>query len=420
MKFGRGCAEMEIWRMVKLGALCTYVASGGTPSRKKPEYYTDQPEGILWVKSKELLENGIFETEEKISPIGLKNSSARKHPPGTVLVALIGANIGQLGWLGVEATLNQNVLGLQVDPAKSDWRYVFYALTARKKALQGLSRGGAQSNLNKEMIEDFEIPIPPTLDEQVEIADSIAAFDKLIQNNEKRITLLEATVEHIFNEWFLRFNYPTGNKIEFYESETEYGAIPSNWSISTIGKKFSIVLGGTPSRTREDYWVNGSIPWINSGEVNRSRITQATELITPLALEKSATKMLMKRSTILAITGATLGQVSLTEIECCANQSVIAVYDDANQLNEYIFLRISRDIKKIIALAGGGAQQHINKEVIEQRKILIPDSLTASEFKRIVSPMFDLIANLLRSNHALVESRELLIKQIISSRRRAS
>jgi type I restriction enzyme S subunit len=411
---------MEDWKMIKLGALCTSVASGGTPSRKKPEYYTDQSDGIHWVKSKELLENGIFETEEKISPLGLKNSSARKYPPGTVLVALIGANIGQLGWLGVEATLNQNVLGLQVDPEKADWRYVFFALTARKRALQGLSRGGAQSNLNKEMIEDFEIPVPSTLVEQTEIADSISAFDNLIENNVKRISVLEETIEQIFNEWFLRFRYPSEKNIELRDSLTEYGDIPINWEISTIGKAFSIVLGGTPSRTKKEFWVNGSIPWINSGEVNKSRITQATELITPLALEKSATKMLMKRSTILAITGATLGQVSLTEMECCANQSVIAIYDEADHLNEYIFLRISRDIKKIIALAGGGAQQHINKEVIEQRKILIPEPQVTSEFKRIVSPMFDLIANLLKSNHALVETRELLIRQLISSRRKAS
>ena len=289
--------------MVKLGDLCTYVASGGTPSRKKAEYYTDKSDGILWVKSKELLENGIFDTEERISLSGLKNSSARIYPAGTVLVALIGANIGQLGWLGVDATLNQNVLGLQVDPNKADWQYVFYALTARKKALQGLSRGGAQSNLNKEMIEDFEIPVPPTLVEQTEIAESVSAFDKLIQNNEKRITLLEKTIEEIFTEWFVRFKYPKVGNLEFKESGTEYGEIPADWSVSSIGKEFSIVLGGTPSRAKKEYWLNGTIPWINSGEVNKSRITTATELITPLAVEKSATKMLMKRSTILAITG---------------------------------------------------------------------------------------------------------------------
>ena len=115
-----------------------------------------------------------------------------------------------------------------------------------------------------------------------------------------------------------------------------------------------------------------------------------------------------------------MGQVSLTEIECCANQSVIAIYDQDKLLNEYIFLRITRDINRIIALAGGGAQQHINKEVIEDRKILIPDEPTSSEFRSIVSPMFDLIATLMRANHGLSQTRDLLIRQMISMKRIAS
>jgi type I restriction enzyme S subunit len=333
---------------------------------------------------------------------------------------MYGVNAGQLGWLEIEASVNQAVLALQVDPKKADWRYVFYALTARRKSLQSLSRGGAQSNLNKEMIEDFEIPVPSTLQEQIDIADSISAFDKLIQNNERRIELLDESIDHIFTEWFIRFKFPKKGKLEFYNSGKEYGEIPKSWTVSKISEKFSITLGGTPSRAKKEFWENGTIPWINSGEVNKSRITKATELITPLALEKSATKLLELRSTILAITGATLGQVSLTEIECCANQSVIAIYDQDKLLNEYIFLRITRDINKIIALAGGGAQQHINKEVIEDRKILIPDEPTSSEFRSIVSPMFNLIAALMRANHGLSQTRDLLIRQMISTKRIAS
>jgi len=411
---------MGTQRMVKLGALCTSIASGGTPSRKRADFFTDSPDGIPWVKSKELLENGISATEERITESGLNNSSAKVYPPNTVLVAMYGVNAGQLGWLEIEASVNQAVLALQVDPKKADWRYVFYALTARRKSLQSLSRGGAQSNLNKEMIEDFEIPVPSTLQEQIDIADSISAFDKLIRNNEKRINLLEEAIDHIFTEWFIRFNFPNQGKIEFYNSGKDYGDIPKGWNVSKISEKFTITLGGTPSRAKKVFWENGTIPWINSGEVNKSRITEATELITPLAVEKSATKLLDKRSTILAITGATLGQVSLTEIECCANQSVIAIYDQDKLLNEYIFLRITRDINKIIALAGGGAQQHINKEVIEDRKILIPDELTSSEFRSIVAPMFDLIAALMRSNHGLSKTRDLLIRQMISNKRLAS
>lgn len=394
--------------------ICSRIGSGGTPSRKKAHYFSEDDSGYLWVKSKELLECGIFDTEEKITESGLANSSAKIYPENTVLVAMYGVNAGQLGWLEKPATLNQAIAALVVDPKKAYWKYVFYALTARRKALIGLSRGGAQSNLNKEIIEDFEIPLPETLDEQIRIGDALAALDAKIANNLDRIGLLEEAIQLVFNEWFIHYRFPKAEHHRFIDSNTEYGSVPSDWALVRIGDRFKITLGGTPSRKKKDFWTNGSIPWINSGEVNLSRIIEATELITPEALRDSATKLLEKRTTVLAITGATLGQVSLTEIECCANQSVIGIYDTDGLHNEYILMRIKREIGRIIALAGGGAQQHINKEVIEDKMILIPDGGTAQAFRKIVLPMFDLIANLLFSNKHLVDIRARLVPQLIS------
>ena len=90
--------------------------------------------------------------------------------------------------------------------------------------------------------------------------------------------------------------------------ESELGLIPKGWEIRKIESLCETLLGGTPSRAKNEYW-GGEIPWINSGKVNDFRITAASEYITALGLEKSATKLLPKGTTVLAITGATLGQI---------------------------------------------------------------------------------------------------------------
>ena len=133
---------------------------------------------------------------------------------------------------------------------------------------------------------------------------------------------------------------------------------------------FTTVLGGTPSREKKEYW-GGNIPWINSGEVNKLRIIKESEFISELGLKKSATKIMPVHTTVLAITGATLGQVSYTEIETCANQSVVGIYDQQKVYSEYIYLAVSNEIKGIISKATGGAQQHINKDIVNNFEIML-------------------------------------------------
>ncbi|MDZ4185368.1 MAG: hypothetical protein U1D97_10370, partial [Desulfuromonadales bacterium] len=113
-----------------ISELCSRITSGGTPSRKRDDFFCGINQGHRWVKSKELLDCVISETEEHITDDGLKNSSAKYLPANTVLVAMYGANVGQLGWLRIPATVNQAICGLSVNPDIADFRYVYYTLLA--------------------------------------------------------------------------------------------------------------------------------------------------------------------------------------------------------------------------------------------------------------------------------------------------
>lgn len=195
--------------------------------------------------------------------------------------------------------------------------------------------------------------------------------------------------------------------------DSELGMIPEGWKVGTLGEFCKCLLGGTPSRSKEEYW-NGEVNWINSGEINKFRILEASEKITELGLAKSATKLLPKKTTVLAITGATLGQVSLLEIDTCANQSVIGVLENTEVPYEYIYPFIKDRIEMLIQHQTGGAQQHINKDNVESLIFLLPAINVLEDYISLVSPMYKRIESQCFENLYLSTLRDTLLPRLMS------
>jgi type I restriction enzyme S subunit len=173
------------------------------------------------------------------------------------------------------------------------------------------------------------------------------------------------------------------------------------------------LLGGTPSRVETEYW-GGNIPWINSGKANEFRIVEPSEFITQLGLDSSATKLLPPRTTVVAITGATLGQVSITEIATCANQSIVGVLGSEAIPSEYIYFWIKENIDRLIASQTGGAQQHINKNNVNELPILCPSFYIIRTYVAITRTFFDRIGESCFESRTLLTLRDTLLPKLIS------
>ena len=158
-----------------------------------------------------------------------------------------------------------------------------------------------------------------------------------------------------------------------------------------VGERLQTVLGGTPERSREEYWVGGSVGWINSGKVNEFRIIEPSALITVEALASSAAKLLPTRTTVVAITGATLGQVSLTEFETSANQSVVGILGSAELPSEFVYLWFRANIGDLVSRKTGGAQQHVNKGDVNEFEISVPPPHELNRWLEAARPLFDQI-----------------------------
>lgn len=397
------------WSLVKLDDIVNIISS----KRIFAKDYVEQ--GIPFYRSKEIIEkssgneisNKLFITVEKFEEIASKYGYPKE---GDILLTSVGTlgvpylvkdeqfyfKDGNLTWFKDFSKLNNKFLF-----------YWFYSPEA-KSQIQSHQIGSTQKALTISNLKSFNINLP-TETIQSKIVSILSSLDRKIEVNNKIIDNLEQQAQTIFKSWFIDFE-------PFQDSEfvdSELGPIPKGWEVTNLGSVAECLLGGTPSRKNNDYW-NGDIAWINSGEINKDRIIEPTEFITELGLKKSATKLLPKKTTVLAITGATLGQVSLLEIETCANQSVIGVLENENLQYEYIYLFIKSNIDKIISGQTGGAQQHINSNDVKQIDLILPSNGVLNDYYKLVSPMLTEVANLHFQNKKLAETRDLLLPKLMS------
>ena len=393
------------WKEVRLGDVCSRVCSGGTPKSTNLSYYGGE---IPWLNTKEIDFNRIYSTEKTITDSGLNNSSAKWIAPNTVTVAMYGATAGKSCIVKVPMTTNQACCNLTINDEVADYEFVYYTLKNDYTTLASLANGGAQQNLNAQIIKDYVLKMP-SLADQRRIASILSSLDRKIELNNKINADLEEMAQAIFKNWFVDFEpFKDGKFVD-----SELGMIPEGWKVGTLGDFCKCLLGGTPSRSKEEYW-NGDVNWINSGEINKFRILEASEKITELGLSKSATKLLPKKTTVLAITGATLGQVSLLEIDTCANQSVIGVLENTEIPYEYIYPFIKDRIEMLIQHQTGGAQQHINKDNVESLIFLLPAKNVLEGYISLVRPMYKRIESQCFENLYLSLLRDTLLPRLMS------
>ena len=148
------------------------ISSGGTPNRGRKDYYGGN---IPWIKTGELRNEILTDTEEKITKAGLENSSAKLYPKGSLAIAMYGATIGKTAKFGIDATTNQAcavLTRIKEDVVLTDYLWLY--LQTQTDNLKAMAYGGAQPNINAGIIATYKIPIPP-LDVQAEIVAEVQA-----------------------------------------------------------------------------------------------------------------------------------------------------------------------------------------------------------------------------------------------------
>jgi type I restriction enzyme S subunit len=387
------CREEVKKTVTKIKDVTKRVYSGGTPDTRKSEYWNGS---IKWLSSGETRNNFIYDTDKKITDLGVVNSSTKLANKNSIVMACAGQGFtrGQTSYLMDDMYINQSVICIEPDKDKVDGLYLYYFFKNSYHLLRKLSDDhSSRGSITTAMIKDLDVEFPD-LEIQKKVSDILYSLDKKIDLNNEINNNLHELCNSIYFELLCQLD-------------------ESNSSIKQLKEVSKCVLGGTPSRVKSEYW-GGNINWINSGEVNKFRIIDGSETITDLGLKKSSTTLLPKGTTVLAITGATLGQVSRLEIDSCANQSVIGIIPNNIELNNYIYLSTLNTIKDLILKQTGGAQQHINKNDVETHEIIIPNDKLIKEFDERIKPIFNKISLICFENKNLILLRDRLLPKLMN------
>lgn len=341
-----------------------------------------------------------------------------------VVLSAIGANCGVTYFAEGKWSCIKNTIRILPKENLSDATYFYYL---SKTANFWPKRGSAQPFISQTDIRELELQIP-SLEVQTSVGRALRRLDEKIENNTRISFQLEQIAQTVFKSWFVDFDpvhaKARGEKLGGMDDDTaalfpnsfdgsEFGEIPRGFTHARFDSFCEVLLGGTPSKSKPDFW-DGSIPWINSGAINDFRILEATRFITELGLSKSSCKLLPTGTTVIAITGATLGQFSRVEIETAANQSVIGIRALDNALKDYVYLWIANNIGQLTAKSTGGAQQHINRNDVSEQLVLLPTAEIAAKFSEFVEPFFESISNLMFQNLTLARLRDSLLPRLIS------
>jgi type I restriction enzyme S subunit len=399
---------MTEWREASIEELCVRVTSGGTPSRRHTQYYSDATQGIPWVKSQELVGRTITSTDEYISDSGLRASSAKLLPPNTVLMAMYGANVGQLGYLGIEATVNQAICAMVTDPAVTDPRYLYYALVEVRHDLVGQAHGAAQQNLSQQLIKPYRLRVP-SLQTQRRIGGILGSVDELIENNLRQVRVLEEMARAIYREWFVDFRFPGHEDVELVDSHR--GPIPEGWS-----------------RTE--------LQWI--AKVNAvSRAPSADEVVRYLDISALGERSI---SALASITGKEApgrarrvvhpGDVvwSMVRPSRRAHALLVSPGDDwiastglavltpGSVPSSYLFETVSavEFSDYLVSRESGAAYPAVKPKDFEEAAVLLPDSERLSEFDSAVGPMHRMAWTLWDESASLAAMRDRLLPKLVT------
>jgi len=389
------------WKEVRLGDVCSRVCSGGTPKSTNLSYYGGE---IPWLNTKEIDFNRIYSTEKTITESGLSNSSAKWIVPNTVTVAMYGATAGKSCIVKVPMTTNQACCNLTINEEVADYEFVYYTLKNDYTTLASLANGGAQQNLNAQIIKDYVLQMP-SLADQRRIASILSSLDRKIELNNKINADLEEMAQAIFKNWFVDFEpFKDGKFVD-----SELGMIPEGWKVGTLGD----ITKNKSAKVKERNDVKVLSP-VTTGELVLSE-----EYFTKQVFSSSIAKYKIVNKGDFAYNPARVNIGSLGRNEFDFDGCVSPVYVVFSVLDGYenyfdLFRKTDFFKDSVASLAIGGVRQSLSYDDLSSIEVIIPSENAVEEFNNLYNQMKKTIKANKLENSRLSTLRDTLLPRLIS------
>lgn len=360
----------------------------------------------------------ISRPERFLSHEGGRKLSGKLLSPSSIMVTCIGS-VGKIAMTKVSSITNQQINAIIVSDVYSP-DYVFYILRNSYKLFRNAAGGSTVLPLlNKTDFDLLKVKIHKNKEDQEKIAAVLTALDAKIECNNSINAELEAIAKTLYDYWFVQFNFPDHNGQSYKSSggkmvynPTLKRQIPAGWHQSTIGETFKTYLGGTPSREKDEYWTPGEVNWLSSAENPGTFVVDPDERISYLGLQNSPAKLLPQGTVILSIVRHL--RASILGIEAATNQSVVGIVETSTFKHCFIYPYLVREIPRLMALRTGAQQPHINKGVLDESLLVVPDESTIKTYTSLAIPLFLQMKNYHQQNRELTQLRDWLLPMLMN------
>ncbi|MDY4911887.1 MAG: restriction endonuclease subunit S, partial [Sodaliphilus sp.] len=387
------------WKITNIGSLCDRVCSGGTPKSTNNAYYNGN---IPWLNTKEVNFNRIYDTEKNITQLGLENSSAKWISENSVIVAMYGATAGKVAITKIPITTNQACCNLSINSEIADYNFVYYFLCSKFYELSSLANGGAQQNLNAQIIKDFPIKIPVNLSDQKKIAGILSALDSKIENNNKINANLEAQAQALFKSWFVDFT-PFKDQ-PFVDSEL--GPIPQGWKVGKINE-FVDVIYGAPYKSKLFNTQKEGLPLIRIRDLKTCSPQFYTKELLP------NTELVNYGDVVAGMDAEFTPHIWLGETGLL-NQRVCKFKPHTGISPLYSMLMIKPKLEFAQNYKVGTTVSHLGKSDIDKFIIIVPPLDIVKEVSSIFDAVLNEQINLAKENQRLAALRDTLLPKLMS------
>ncbi len=380
-------ATRKGWIPYKLDEL-GFVGRGKSRHRPRnaPELYAGS---YPFIQTAEVTASEFYITEysQTYSELGLAQS--KMWNKNTLCIVIAGENTAETAILNFRACFPDSIIGFVADSERTDVRFIKYYLRTIKKQLRSVTKGATQDNLSVEKLLSFDILTPPLL-VQKKIVEILSAYDELIENNTRRIKVLEEMAQMLYREWFVHFRFPGYEQVKMVDSEL--GLIPEAWGVGRLDDALILQRGfDLPTKQRQE----GSVPIYAS--------TGATGT-------HNAAKV--KGPGVVTGRSGSLG-------------TVIYIDEDFWPLNTTLWVKEFRKVTPLYAFYllsnlgleqfnSGAAVPTLNRNNIHGLQVVLPPYLLLKQFNSFVEPLFSLKKNLQARNINLRYTRDLLLPKLIA------
>lgn len=402
-------------KQAKLSDLCFLVTDGTHDSPKLLK------KGYPLIKGKDINQGYInFENCDYISlQDHLKVISRSKPEYSDILFANIGNSIGDLAYVNTTREFSiKNVALIKPDKSKIDNLYLYYYMLSPifQDKIKSIKQGAAQPFISLNLLRNFEITIINNIAIQNKIAKILSNYDDLIENNNRRIKILEEIAQKIYKEWFVDFKFPGHETAAFKDSPL--GKIPKDWEVLKANNVADIFIGRTPSRKDFDCFTMNckDRKWISIKDIGLSNvfIFQTSEYLTEDAIIKYNVPIIPKDTVILSFK-LTVGKVAITTEDMCSNEAIAQFQiKDKQQLSTYYLYLYLKNFEYSNLGNTSSIGNAINSTIVKNMNILIPQRSILSEFNKSINSIFEQIKNLSIKNENLKQTRDLLLPHLIS------